>query len=194
MATLTLDQDETGSDFLPPRCMRCGRDTEEFKLKNFVWSHPALICLIFLGLPGLILLLILRAVTAKRMTVDVPICPRHRLHWEIGTALVAFFLIFDVALVITFAVAHDEIDRKLGGAAFGGMLLFLLASIPVMIVISARKVRPTKIDSDIIQLAGVDAGFADEIRQKQRAEREAERARRNAYRNDGPFFDGDSPA
>lgn len=191
MATLTLDRDETGSDFLPPRCMRCGRETEEYMAKNFVWSHPALILLVLLGLIGVVLMIILRAVTAKRVTVDVPVCPRHRHLGALNTAVVALILIADVAVVVVMAVASKDIEARIGGAAFGAMVIGLLVSIPVMIVVSVYKIRATKIDADEIQLAGVNAGFADEVREKQRAELEAYRARRKAKRDAEPIYDDD---
>ena len=128
------------------------------------------------------------------MTVDVPVCPRHRHQWVISTGIVIFILISITAMMITYGVAHQEIEQRVGGNSFLGVILLVIASLVVMIIAGNRKVRATKIDAYEIQLAGVDAGFAEVVKENQRIEREAERARRKAKRDAEPVYDDDPPA
>src|SRR5207253_530623 len=63
----------------------CGQPADEFEPERhrFTWSPAWIILFIFLGIPGLLILLILASVLRKSRSIETPFCEDHRGYWKL---------------------------------------------------------------------------------------------------------------
>jgi hypothetical protein len=148
MATLRLGRYELEEYDLPRLCMRCGVRATTYKTKKFQWCPPGAA---MLGLIGTLVFM-------KRMTVDVPLCDRHKWHWGVRTAVALLGLAAIVLLVIVAAAVASE-DSSLAPFVFLPLLVLFLAWIIALIVMAVTTIRPTEITDRSITLRGVCAEF-----------------------------------
>src|SRR5436309_11323322 len=147
MAQVTLRDPEWQGYELPPVCMRCGAEATLYKRKRFSWYPPWLNVLI---LAGLLPYAIIVAIMTKRMSVNVPLCGRHRFHWGgrvLAMVLPFFFLIGMVVVLVAVASSRagrgdDTIATVIGLTLLGGFVAWLI----LLVVISSTTMRPTEID------------------------------------------------
>jgi hypothetical protein len=78
MAEIRLRDSETELDRLPQMCMVCGQPAVTHIRKKFAWHPPWVIILILINL---IVYAVVALIMTKRMTVDVPVCDKHRGYW-----------------------------------------------------------------------------------------------------------------
>jgi hypothetical protein len=133
-------------------------------------------------LAGLLAYLILVSILTQRMTVDVPLCQRHRGHfWKrtvlIWSAVVGWLVFGVLAFVLASALATGPDDGPIFGAI---CLVFGLGLIPVLVIITIAKrtvIRPREITDREITLVGVNDAFVDamdDFREERRRKRDAE--------------------
>src|SRR5438132_1122897 len=127
MAIIRVLRGETDGESFPDMCVRCGEPTDERTRQTFAWMPGWVHVLLFLGLlPWLLAALF----TRKTMTVDVPVCHRHRNHWLFRKLYVGLGLAFWVAAVVGLVVVIDELPKELAtglvAAVVFGMLLWLI--------------------------------------------------------------------
>ncbi|MFO0936928.1 MAG: hypothetical protein U0798_10485 [Gemmataceae bacterium] len=178
MANLKLFRDECQDGFLPHRCMRCGAPTNETVTRTFTWSSPYWYLLLCVGI-GIVIVLIIRLLLAKRMTVDVPLCRRHRHHWTKGSAIILFFIIADVAVLFIGGSMLDQQNRQSFDIFYLSFFALCLVSFVVIIITLIRQIRAVRIDDVTIELSGVNAEFKEEVKQLQK---EADEAYREAQK------------
>src|SRR5215471_12290618 len=68
---------------LPMVCMRCGEPATVIKTKKLSWYPRWILAFVFLGAPGILILVILAAVLRKSARLQAPFCGRHQGHWTI---------------------------------------------------------------------------------------------------------------
>jgi hypothetical protein len=164
MAKVTLDFRDLDDYRLPDVCMQCGAPAEERKSKLYSWFHPALYLLIFGAMPGLILLVVLSNVLAKRRRVERPLCPAHinQWPWRTLTTLGGLAVVGLVGFAAFFVLAtYSQVGRPnpLGGVLCAGTLVLLLVWLVVVAVIQFTAIRPTVITDESITLMNVAKEF-----------------------------------
>lgn len=137
--------------------MACGQPATRHIKKQFAWQPPWVIITIFLNI---LIYVILAIVLTKKMTVDVPVCNRHRGYWmKRGILLFGSF----VALVLwCFAVGFGldaAMDRDSAGPIFGVILFSVLAWIVFAIVLQSRAIKAKEITDRTITLVKVHPDF-----------------------------------
>ena len=164
MARLRLRDTETRAKHLPQVCMACGAPSTDRIKKNFSWYPPWIGLLIFVG--GIPLIVILAIVLSKRMTVDVPVCDRHRHYFRNRTllALLAFIVPFVIGTAI-FGITSAVADNGDAGAVFGlgcmAFVVLLIAAIIMLAVIQGHTIKPKEITDRSITLVKVHDGFVE---------------------------------
>lgn len=183
MATIKLYRTETDYDYLPHKCMRCGVETEEFVERKFTWAPSWLFVLICFGLIGIIILVILRIVLAKHMKVDVPICSKHRGHWtRITVYILLGFVVMVAAIALPLSVPEGKNQAK--DMAIMAMVGIWIAGLIGIAILSFMQIRTTQITEEFVTLAGVDRGFADDVKAIQERDAEERRERRRRRREE----------
>lgn len=183
MATIKLHRTETDHDYLPQKCMRCGVETEEFVERKFSWAPSWMFILICFGVIGIAVLIILRLVLAKHMTVEVPICAKHRGHWA---RITVFILLIFVAMVAAIALplGMPDGDREAKDMAMLAMVGIWIAGLIVVAILSFMQIRTTHITEEFVTLAGVDPGFAEDVKNVQERDETERRERRRRRREE----------
>jgi hypothetical protein len=167
MGKLRLRDTEVRAPRLPEMCMVCGQRSETEVKKSFSWYPPWVGVTI---LAGLIVYVILAVVLTKRMTVDVPLCNRHRGHFWKRTLLTWLTLIAWLATGgVAFALAAALAPRNDAGPAMGIVCaLFGIGLIGVIIVIAVAQstaIRPKEITDRDITLLRVHDDFIDAMQE-----------------------------
>jgi hypothetical protein len=166
MAEIQLRQSETDRDRLPDVCIACGQPATSFIRKTFAWHPPWVIVIILAGLlPYVIVALIL----TKRMTVEAPVCDKHRGYWWKRQMLMWMPLLLLFLCGIGLAIAAGNMGDKdtpgivcFASGAAGVVWLF------VAVVIQSMMIRPTEITNRTIRLKRVHEGFVDAFDQLRR--------------------------
>src|SRR5262245_36420107 len=85
MTRIRLRLSEVRPGALPPVCMVCGRASAAHVPKTFSWRPPwmsiAARMALFICLPIGMVLMLVGYVQTERVTVDGPMCERHRQYW-----------------------------------------------------------------------------------------------------------------
>src|SRR5262245_904322 len=121
MAQIILKKRETDAEYLPELCMACGQPATTHIRKNFAWHPPWVIILI---LVNIIVYAIVAMIMTKRMTVDVPVCERHRGYWWKRHLLMWLPLLVIFVLGIGAMIALDDPRNKdVSSMACGGSVI-----------------------------------------------------------------------
>lgn len=164
MALLRLRDTETRARHLPEICMACGEPSADHIKKTFSWYPPWIGLLFLVG--GIPLVVILALVLTKRMTVEVPVCERHRGYfWKRTLWICLALLIPFLAWAGVFAIAMAIVDRQDEGSVFGftclAFVVIILLVIGIIAVVQSKAIRPKEITDRTISLVSVHAGFVD---------------------------------
>jgi hypothetical protein len=174
MATLRLGRYEVEEYELPRMCMCCGARARYHKTKNFQWSPPW--AFLVLGAIGAMIFM-------KRITVDVPLCEKHKWHWGIRTALAIGGLVVIVLLVMVAAAVASE-DNTLAPFVFLPLLVLFLGWIGLLIGMAVTTIRPTEITDKSVTLVGVCQEFIEAVEEARRGDEDDDRPRRSRRRFD----------
>lgn len=138
---------------LPHRCVKCNKPIEgELWTKKLSYNHPAIYLLLLINI---IVLLVVAALTAKKATVDVPVCEFHRGKIKGAIKLSWALCLGGIAMIIC------GIGMESGPIGLTG-LAGLLAGIIVGIA-RGRLVYASKIDKDHVWMKGVCSEYLDEL-------------------------------
>jgi len=181
MAKVTLYDPEDLEYELPGVCMVCGHDATTYKARKFAWN-PGWVYILLLA--GLLPFIIVALLMTKRMTVDVPLCGRHRHHWlaRQGLVLGSFFgLIALLFLVGALAPPRDV------GVWIGLVMLFgFIGWLVLAIVVNLGMIRPTQITEDMITLQSVSDEFKTALKEWRREADERDQEREERDRREPP--------
>ncbi len=174
MASVHIHRSEAKGGHLPLVCAKCGDPAETTVRKKFSWA-PSWV--LFLLLVGLLPWLIATMIATKRMTVEVPLCERHKNHWSWRSWTVLLTLFGGVILCIAVPVSIDALSPKVKDDT----LLTMQWAIPVAIgftwliaaaLISTSAIQAGEITEAEIKLTNVCAAFRDAVNAPLPAERE----------------------
>ena len=169
MATVRLGRFEVEQRRLPSVCMQCGTEATVHKRKTFSWHPGWVIILILFGLlPWIIVALIL----TKRITIEAPLCDRHKGHWSWRNWFIWGGLVFVLCLgAVAIAISASQENQRGGqnqlvglicGATVVGGLIWLIAAA----IIQTVGIRPTEITNNSITLTHVSTAFVDALAEK----------------------------
>ena len=169
MARVRLLLSETRAAAMPPACIICGRPMAAHVTKMFIWrpKWASLGCIaFFFCLPLALILLTIDWLYHRRMTVDCPMCERHRHYW----ARRGFWLYgpLSVLAIATTTFAALVLTEVIPGQAFvctfvSGGALFLLWALSA-ILIQRNSLRAVEITADDITLEPVHSTFVEMLR------------------------------
>lgn len=158
MAECAFHRFEAEHGLLPAVCMRCGAPSSQRVRRQFSW-YPRWIAV--LVLINLLVFAIVALVMTKRVTLEVPMCDRHRNHW-LKRLLANPGVFFGGVLVSGVAIWWAN-RRGAGPDAAGLAVLAVLVSLLAWLVTAAicgqTAIRPTKIAEHDFALTGVADGF-----------------------------------
>jgi hypothetical protein len=193
MPRIHLTLPETRASAMPPVCVVCGNPVATHVSKEFV-RRPLLVrfCFIFAVSIGLVLLLtggirgafLIRLITfppaiaaaaiavivgwakTRRITVELPVCDRHRHYWTWrGFWVYSPLLALAVATIaLGILMITDVIPGYVFGFLVGGCGLILLLWAVAATILARTGVRPVEFTGDDITLDSVHATFIDMIR------------------------------
>jgi hypothetical protein len=172
MATIRLGRYELEEYGLPRVCMCCGARATTFKRRKFSWYPPW--AFFALGAIGAMMF-------SKTVMVDVPLCEKHRSHWNLRTA---FALVGIAAFVVLFfaGIAVASQDEDLAPFVFIPLGVLFLAWLIAAIILSSSAIRPTEITDKSVTLRGVSEDFIEALNEARRGEED--RPRRGRGRED----------
>jgi hypothetical protein len=183
MAQIRLKTNECARGYLPLVCVRCGQladDSKPFKFSRIpIWMyvlfflcgipcvitaiavHPAVLASSLLWLAGVILL-------RRAVTVDLPVCPRHRR--GVGLRAFGLFILIPLIVVLIVAVVGVPIIMSRQRVALDGFGFCLLPVILVILIglvalVNRGGIRVTSITDSGVTLKGVHSHFADVVRE-----------------------------
>jgi hypothetical protein len=165
MATIKLyGRDQVVDERLPRICIKCGQDATSVKRRKFSWAPQWVGILILFGLlPYVIVSLAL----TKKMTVDCPVCEKHKNPWFLVTLLTWLLVLFLIGSIVGLAVMGGAVPAKdvetlLPGAIGAAVLGFLVLLIATLVVQSGT-IQPKLITEDSITLVKVSKTFVQEV-------------------------------
>jgi hypothetical protein len=158
MATVRLGRYELEEYDLPRVCMRCGARARHWKTKKFSWYPPW--AFIVLGLIGAMMFM-------KTITMDVPLCERHKWHWGGRTAIIVLGLVGIIFLMFA-GIAAADVVRIDPPVVFIPIAMLFLAWLIATVVLSAGTIRPTEITDKSVTLRGVSEEFVEAVREARR--------------------------
>lgn len=169
MPRVRLLSSEVRAGAMPPTCIICGGPAAAFVPKQFVW-RPKWISIGFLllviTLIPAIVIVILGVIRTRRMTVDCPVCDRHRSYWAWrGFWTYAPLLVLAVTTVVMAVLAINE---RIPGRVFPFVFLttafvFIVWGVTASFI-QRTSLKAVEITNDDITLARVHARFLDQIR------------------------------
>src|SRR5262249_26175320 len=173
MAKLFLYREDTTRDALPELCMKCGQPAVDHIRRPFSWYPPWVGLTILIAWPVTLVLIL---VLTKKMTVDVPVCERHRGYWWKRQLLMFLPMLVFLFLGILLAVAFDQMGEKdLVGLACLAFVLIGVVWLFVAAAIQTMMIRPTEITDDSITLKNVDESFVQAFEHRERRRRRRDR-------------------
>jgi hypothetical protein len=178
MARITITRTEIHEELLPGRCMACGEKAVVRKSKNFSWHPPWVIALIFFGLlPWAIVAIIM----TKRMTVEVPLCERHKRYWftrnliiYVGLGLVGLIGLGSIVVMAALSERRRGPASDLTGMVCFGVVVIFLVWLLTMAILQFVSIRPTEITDRRITLTNVSQVFVDALEADRNADEEEE--------------------
>jgi len=167
MARVRIPLNRTKASQMPPACMICGGPVDTHVARLFTWRPPFLslgfLVSVFFCFPVAIAILVVGFVSTRRVTVECPVCERHRGYfaWR-GFWMTAPLLVITSAdltvglLIVTRVLPEEAFVFLLGGTAAAILVWASLAT-----VLQRTGVRCDEISPDDVRLSGIDRAFAD---------------------------------
>ncbi|MFL5340644.1 MAG: hypothetical protein ACJ8F7_10880 [Gemmataceae bacterium] len=175
MTRLRLYKEETRPGVLPLICLVCGRPAVVHVPRTFSWSRPwasfiLLVVLVFVCFPVGIALVLASVLQTRRMTVDCPLCARHRNYWAWRSSWVVLPLLVLASVVIALAILmmmeHLPLDL------FFPVLLTTIVLLGVWtitaVLLSRSVIRPVEITAASITLDPVSPEFAEVVQRERK--------------------------
>jgi hypothetical protein len=117
-------------------------------------------------LGGLLPFIIVAMILTKRMTIEAPLCRRHRFHWPGRLALVlCTFLGLLLAILVIASLPPRTIGERVQSVLWLGVLVGFIGWLILVVVVQLGTIRPAEITDHSITLRGVGATFEDAARQ-----------------------------
>jgi hypothetical protein len=169
MATVRLGRYELEEYDLPRVCMSCGARASHYKSKKFTWYPPW--AWIALGWIGAMMFM-------KRVTMDVPLCEKHRWHW-VWPPLVTIVGLLGIFVLLFAGVGLAEAVKIDPPVVFIPVGVLFLAWLIVAIYLSSKAIRATEITDKSITLRGVSPDFIEALNDVRRGDDDRGRRRRS---------------
>lgn len=156
--TLRLTRREAVDDDNPPPmlCMRCGAKATHCKKHQFIWAPPHLRMMGWIGW-----------LFSKYMTVNVPLCDQHKLHfWKplivfgIGFATIVLLMILIIPVSILGAASLGPAGGFAGVAIFALIFVAFIGMFAALIWAAFTTLRALEITDRDITLTGVSETYA----------------------------------
>lgn len=174
MARVRLTLPEARASAMPPVCLVCGGPVAALIPKTFVWRPKWASLGFFLALfacfPIAAILFFVGYLNTRRMTIECPMCDRHRNYWAwrglwVYGPLFALVIatLVQCALALTEALPY-EVSSVMFRVMLFGTAFALLAWAVVASLIQNSVIRATEITEDDITLEAVHESFADQVR------------------------------
>ncbi len=158
-------------DGLPSVCMVCGDDASFDVRRTFRW-HPQWVALLILL--GLLPYVLVALMLTQRMTVDVPLCTKHRGHWTwrnwVSYGGLALCLVLGFLAILLIGILDDRRGRgapEAAGFLCAGVGFLGLVWLITVVVIQQIGIRATEITDRDITLTNVSADFEDALLDEQ---------------------------
>jgi hypothetical protein len=154
---------------MPPVCIFCGRPVATFVSKQFIvrpkWASIGFFLLAITLIPALVVLIV-GAIRTRRMTVDCPVCERHRNYWGWrGFWVYAPIMVLALSTVVLAVLAVNErISNRVFAFFFLGLAFLLLLWALAASIIQRTSLKAIEITDDDITLDRVHAKFLDQVR------------------------------
>ena len=173
MADVRLDFYDLDDEAVPDVCMKCGAPSTVRPIKTFSWMpYWARFMPYWIGLAFM-----------KRRRVPVPLCEQHKNHWTIRYLIGFGGLALVVLLFIGGGVLLSNDMEAFGGVVMVGAVVFLLAWLITLIVLSVTQINVYEITDDTITLKNVSPDFVRAYREMVRGDvdPDVERAARQQW-------------
>jgi hypothetical protein len=174
MATVRLGRYEVEEYDLPRVCMCCGARARHFKTKKFQWSPPW--AYFALGAIGAMAFM-------KTLTMEVPLCEKHKWHW-VWPPLITILGLVGIFAVLFGGVALAEVITIDPPVVFIPVGILFLAWLVTIVVLSTKTIRPTEITDKSITLRGVCDEFIEALEEARRGENDRSRLGRSRFDED----------
>lgn len=156
MARVTLSSEEVAPGVLPPCCMVCGAPAGSSVRAPLSWvpgwSYLALLCGFW---PFVIVYLIVR----RAMTLNAPVCPRHRNHFLLRRWFLPAGVLATLAWLVSPLAVQPDANPFPPTWAWGGAAVVFAGTIVATVWLRLTGVRVLVITRDEITLAGVAPAF-----------------------------------
>lgn len=172
-----LSRSEIDNDQLPPLCVCCGRPTELFKDRVFTW-HPWWVYSFLLL--AILPYFVVRWSAARRWTVRLPLCRRHRYHWAWRRAVFWGSSILGISLMGIGLGLGTHWDTGGGEGLIGAGCMVLTYAPFLYIGFRETMIRAGAMTSDRITLKAVSARFTMALQQARQSRGEQPTVRRCA--------------
>jgi hypothetical protein len=174
MATVRLGRYELEEYDLPRVCMSCGARASHYKSKKFTWYPPW--AWIALGWIGAMMFM-------KTVTMDVPLCEKHRWHW-VWPPLVTIVGLLGIFVLLFAGVGLAEAVKIDPPVVFIPVGILFLAWLIVAIYLSSNTIRASEITDKSITLRGVSKDFIEALNDVRRGDNDRGRRRRGRDEDD----------
>jgi hypothetical protein len=170
MTRIRLYAAETRPGGLPPLCLVCGRQAVAHVSRTFSWRPPDISLgfwfSVFVCPPVGLVVFVIGLIRTRRMTVESPVCERHRHYWAWRGFWVAVPILVLAAAVIALGVVAltDKMDEEVFGFLFAGAIGLLVVWAVTVAVLQRTGVRVVRITDEDITLEPVSAEFAAAVR------------------------------
>jgi hypothetical protein len=145
---------------LPSACVKCGQPTTAPGLRKTFFSQPSQY-LRFIPFPGSLVLLIVALVMGQRMTIEIPLCPRHRRRRMIALIFTFIFCGLGFAAIgigLNWAINNSNSDAdNAQSIILAGIGLLLIGSL--CFVCAGRLLSAKQIDADKATFSGAGTRF-----------------------------------
>ncbi|WP_020471259.1 hypothetical protein [Zavarzinella formosa] len=167
MANVTLTARECRKKLLPSVCMRCGKPAVTTVEKTFLYYPSWLFFLSFWSVWGALV----DAVTLSgAMTLDAPVCRRHRTHWATRTRVVAIstmtFVFLFVGVIWYLAAPQVKHDPDSSVDLCTGTLFASVAWFGLVLFFHITVIKAIRITPDLITLTQVHRDFVNALEEK----------------------------
>jgi hypothetical protein len=177
MANVRLGRHEIESERLPMLCMRCGGQATRTTWKRFSCQRGGSVTtfLVAVAFGWVGAYVFLAADAAKKMTVNVPMCAKHKQHWLRRKWFTILSAVAIVGVGIAILVLFDRTNEpdKAGYACSGGLVLFILW-LAAAVSLEFRAIRAIEITDMSITLSGVSEDFISSLQQARASSEEVE--------------------
>jgi hypothetical protein len=145
---------------LPGACVKCGEPTTARGLRKTYFSQPSRFFR-FIPFPGSLIALIVALVMGQRMTIEIPLCPRHRRRRIIALIFTTTFCglgLVAIGIGLNWGINSSSSDADNAPTIIlAGIGLLIIGSL--CFVFAGRLLSPKQIDADKATFSGASARF-----------------------------------